>query len=216
MSFILEKIINIPIVLISLMVHELAHGWVSVKQGDPTPKLAGRMTFNPLDHLDPIGTLLMIFTGFGWAKPVPINPRYYKDSKKGMALVAFAGPLSNLLLAFAALIIYAVIFILYVKLGIFTRSLDSIGFITNRFITMNLCFAVFNMIPIPPLDGSRILGLFLSTRAYFKFQEYERYSFMLIILLSAMGVFSRIIGTGVAFLYSNMFGLIEKIVTLVV
>ena len=216
MSFLLEKIINIPIVLIALMFHELAHGWVSQKQGDPTPRLAGRMTLNPVEHLDPVGTLLMIVTGFGWAKPVPINPRYYKDPKKGMALTALAGPLSNILLAFAALLIYGIIFIIYIKLGIFGRSIDSIGFITSRFITMNLCFAVFNLIPIPPLDGSRILGLFLSNRTYFKIQEYERYSFILIIVLSAMGVFSRIIGTGVSIIYITMFDLLEKIVMLVV
>ncbi len=216
MSFIFEKIINVPIVLIALMFHELAHGWVSVKQGDPTPRLAGRMTLNPLEHLDPVGTLLMIITGFGWAKPVPINPRYYKDSKKGMALTAFAGPLANLLLAFAALLIYGITFIIYIKTGVFKVVIDSIGYITSRFIIMNLSFAVFNMIPIPPLDGSRILGLFLSNSSYFKIQQYERYSFVLIIALSAMGVFNRIIGTGVSFMYANMLQLLENIVMLVV
>ena len=216
MSYIADKIIMIPMVLIALMFHELAHGWVSIKLGDPTPKYQGRMTLNPLAHLDPVGTLLMVLTGFGWAKPIEINPRYYKDSKKGMALTALAGPVTNFLLAVVAMLIYGIIFVIYLKTGIFGNSMSTISYVVMRFVMLNLCFMVFNFIPIPPLDGSRILGVFLSNRAYFKLQEYERYSFIAIILLSASGAFDRIIGTGVEVVFDYMLFGLEKLIMLVI
>ena len=216
MTYILDKIIMIPMVLIALMFHELAHGWVSIKLGDPTPKYQGRMTLNPLAHLDPVGTLLMVLTGFGWAKPVEINPRYYKDSKKGMALTALAGPVTNFLLAVCAMLIYGVIFVVYLKTGIFESLMDTLPYLMVRFVQLNLCFMVFNFIPIPPLDGSRILGVFLSNRAYFKLQQYERYSFIAIILLSATGAFDSIIGTGVGVVFDYMLSGLEKLVMMVI
>lgn len=216
MSYILDKIIMIPMVLIALTFHEFAHGKVSEKLGDPTPRMSGRLSLNPLAHLDPIGTLLMVITGFGWAKPVPINPRYYKDSKKGMALTALAGPVMNVLLAAAAMLIYGGLYIAYAKVGLFTTAMGMITRLLITFVQLNLCLAVFNFIPIPPLDGSRILGLFLSNETYFKLQQYERYSFIVIILFSAMGIFDRIIGTGVNFLFSQMLFALEKIVNLVI
>ena len=216
MSYLLDKIITVPMVLIALMFHELAHGFVSTKLGDPTPRMSGRLSFNPLEHLDPVGTLLMIFTGFGWAKPVPVNPGYYKNPKKGMALTALAGPLANFALAAAALIIYGLVYVVYIKTGIFSESISSITYFIMMFCQLNLCFMVFNFIPIPPLDGSRVLGVFLSNRAYFKLQQYERYSFMLIIALSALGVFDRIIGTGVGVIFYNMMRLLEKAVMMVI
>lgn len=216
MEYIIDKLIMIPMVLIALMFHELAHGWVSIKLGDPTPRLQGRMTLNPLAHLDPIGALLMLFTGFGWAKPVEINPRYYKNPKKGMALTALAGPVTNFLLAVVAMLIYGVIFAIYVKTGAFAGSMDIIGVVLSQFVTLNLSFMVFNFIPIPPLDGSRVLGVFLSNRAYFKLQQYERYSFILIIVLSASGAFDRIIGTGVGFVFNGMLNGLIKLLELVV
>ena len=120
-------IINVPITLIALTGHEFAHGWVSTKLGDPTPEREGRLTLNPLAHLDPVGTLLMILTGFGWAKPVGVNPSYYKDTKKGMALTAAAGPLANLIMAFAALLIYAILHVLCIKLGFGTSVLNGVA-----------------------------------------------------------------------------------------
>lgn len=216
MSYLMDKIIMIPMVLIALMFHELAHGWVSGKLGDPTPQMSGRMTFNPLAHLDPIGTLLMLFTGFGWARPVEINPRYYKDHKKGMALTALAGPITNLLLAVVTMLFYGVCFIVYIKLGWLENSISWVANLTMRFVSLNLCFMVFNFIPIPPLDGSRVLGVFLSNRAYFRLQQYERYSFILIIVLSAMGVFDRVIGTGIGFIMNLMLAGLSKLVLMVV
>ena len=127
MSYIVQRLIMIPIVLIALTFHEFCHGLVSSKLGDPTPRLTGRLTLNPLAHLDPIGTLLMIFTGFGWAKPVQINPGYYKKPKWGMALTALAGPISNFVLAFAAMLVYTIIHIINLKTGVFEEAMYQIS-----------------------------------------------------------------------------------------
>lgn len=199
-----EWLIMIPIVLIALTFHEFCHGFVSSKLGDPTPRLTGRLTLNPLAHLDPIGTLLMVLTGFGWAKPVQINPSYYKNPKWGMAITALAGPISNFVLAFAAMLLYTILYIISLKTGLFTGAMPYIAYFLLMFTQVNLCFMVFNLIPIPPLDGSRVLGLFLSTSAYFKLQRFERYSMILIIVLSLLNVFSRIIGTGVSFVLNRI------------
>ena len=216
MQYIIDTLITVPMVLIALMFHELAHGYVSIKLGDPTPRMQGRMTLNPIAHLDLVGTILMIFTGFGWAKPVQINPRYYKDPKKGMALTALAGPLMNFLLAILAMLLYGIYFIIVSKTGLMAGAMYSVGYLVMRFVTLNLCFMVFNFIPIPPLDGSRVLGIFLSNRAYFKVQEYERYSFLILILLSATGVFNRLIGTGVSVIFNVMLSGLQSLVMMVI
>lgn len=208
-------LINVPITLIALTLHELAHGWVSGKLGDPTPKREGRMTLNPLAHLDVLGTLLMIFTGFGWAKPVMVNPMYYKDRKKGMALVGIAGPVMNVLLAFAALLIYVIVGIVVFHANNGAVDISTFAYIMNVFAIRNLSFAVFNLIPIPPLDGSRVVSMFLPDRAYYKLMSWERYSFVLIILLSITGVFDAVIGTGVTMLYNGMAEVLARAADLV-
>jgi Zn-dependent protease len=175
-------------VLIALMFHELAHGFVSIKLGDPTPRMQGRMTLNPLAHLDLVGTILMIFTGFGWAKPVQINPRYYKDPKKGMVITALAGPLMNFILAILAMLLYGIYFIIVSKTGLMAGAMYSVGYLVMRFVTLNLCFMVFNFIPIPPLDGSRILYVFLPPKYYFGLMKYERYVSIALLLLLWLGI----------------------------
>lgn len=214
-EYILNKLIMIPIVLIALTFHEFSHGWVSTKLGDPTPRMTGRLSLNPMAHLDPVGALLMILTGFGWAKPVQIDARYYKNPKRGMALTAAAGPISNFLLALVGLILYMLV--LFVKIK--TNRLASGGVMldwTSRFIMVNLCFMIFNLIPIPPLDGSRILGLVLSNSAYFKLQRFERYSFLIIIVLSLTGVFDAVIGGGVGMVLSRFNKIIGLFIELVI
>ncbi len=216
MSYFVQRLLMIPIVLIALTFHEFCHGFVSSKLGDPTPRYTGRLTLNPLAHLDPIGTILMILTGFGWAKPVQINPGYYKNPKWGMAITALAGPISNFVLALAAMLVYTVIFIINYKTGLFSGSIYNISYFVLLFAQVNLCFMVFNLIPIPPLDGSRVLGVFLSTSAYFKLQRFERYSMILIIVLSLLGVFSRVIGTGVDLVLNGIIDLCNAIVQAVI
>lgn len=197
-------LIIIPLRLLALVIHEVSHGYISTKLGDPTPRLRGRLTLNPLAHLDFMGTLLMVLTGFGWARPVEVNPGYYKDRKKGTALVAFAGPLSNFLLAFLSLIVYGILYVIFHYLKAPGTAYDYAELICVYSAQINLCFMVFNLIPIPPLDGSRILGMFLSNRTYYKFMEYERYSLIIIMVLSLSGAFSTIIGNGVSFFYEFM------------
>ena len=212
---IMSILINVPITLIALTGHEFAHGYVSKKLGDPTPEYQGRLTLNPLAHLDLVGTILMILTGFGWAKPVQVDPRYYKDPKKGMALTALAGPMANFIMAFAALLIYAVFFVISIKFNVAQNAVNIIGAIAQIFAVRNLCFMVFNIIPIPPLDGAKVLGMFLPNGAYYEMLQYERYSMLLIMFLSLTGVFGGIIGTGVNFFMTGILNVLSSIVQII-
>lgn len=210
-------LLGVPITLIALSGHEFAHGFVSDKLGDPTPRNSGRLTLNPLAHLDIMGTILMVLTGFGWAKPVMVDPRYYKNPKSGMALTAAAGPLANLIMAFLGLLIYALFFIINMK---FKLSLDSAvqmtGEIAYLFAFRNLCFMVFNIIPIPPLDGFKVLGIFVPDKIYYTVLQYERYAILLIMLLSLTGAFSAVIGTGVNLAMNGIMGLLNALVKVTV
>lgn len=178
MTYASQIIFSALAALIALTVHEFSHGYAAYKLGDPTAKSLGRLTLNPVKHLDPIGALCMVFFRFGWAKPVPINPRYFKKPKRDFALTALAGPLSNLLLAFA----FGLIYLLTLKgfSSVFFESELSYRLAVNLtlfiyiFHAVNLGLAVFNLIPVPPLDGSRLLNVILPTRLYFKVMRYER------------------------------------------
>lgn len=203
-----EILIGAVVTLIALSVHEFAHGFVSSKLGDPTPRMQGRLTLNPMAHLDPVGTILMILTGFGWAKPVQINPMYYKDRVKGMALVALAGPLSNLILAFLGLLIGVLIMLLGYKANM---DMSLAIFITQTFVIRNLCFMVFNLIPFPPLDGFKIAGVIFPRELYYKILQYEQYIMYLLIFLSLTGFFSRIIGAGVNIVYNILFSVVYNL-----
>ena len=177
-----------PLILFSLAMHELAHGMVSYKLGDPTPKLMGRLTLNPLAHLDPFGTLMLIVTilrgfGFGWAKPVPIDPRYYKNPLKGSVLVALAGPTANLGLA-----VFFGLPLRFIKLGWWSLNLnpDLVLLLIKFFYTgllLNLSLAFFNLLPIPPLDGSRLVRYFLRGQAVLVYNRLERYGFLILFVL---------------------------------
>jgi len=165
----------IPVILISITIHEVSHAYFSYKLGDPTAKNLGRLTLNPLKHLDTLGTLMIVLAGFGWAKPVPINPMYYNERKKGIIIVSFAGPLSNILLAF----IFSIPMLLIAGENFLISG--------NLF---SISLAVFNVLPVPPLDGSRILSAVLPERQYFKIMQYEKYIgiIFLIILFAFPGL----------------------------
>ena len=169
---------SIPIILLALTVHEVAHGYAAYKMGDPTARNLGRLTLNPLKHLDPIGTICMIICKFGWAKPVPINPRYFRNPRKGMALTALAGPVSNLLLGFAGVLRYRILWTIFSGIVVQTEFayylLTAILDFCSLFVIYNVSLAVFNMIPIPPFDGSRIFFIFLPPKFYFGIMKYER------------------------------------------
>lgn len=167
----------IPAALIAIMCHELTHGLFSYMQGDPTPKEQGRLSLNPAKHLDLFGTLCLIFLGFGWAKPVQVDPRYYKNPKWGMALVALGGPLANFVLAFlSGLILILIEF--YVPYSDFSMILYNFFL---YLIIINVGLGLFNLIPIPPLDGSKIIGAILPESSYHQYMKYQKYGMFFII-----------------------------------
>ena len=182
--------------LITLAVHEYAHGYAAFRLGDPTAKNLGRLTLNPLKHLDPVGAICMVLFHFGWAKPVPINPRYFKKPKRDFALTALAGPATNLLLAFLSVPLYLLLYRVFSGVDFPTELSFRMAYFTLLFIQLfhllNRRLAIFNLIPIPPLDGSRILHAVLPERLYFKLMRYERTIYLcLIVWLLAGGVVSN-------------------------
>jgi len=193
-STVIRILLSLPIVLLSLSMHEMAHGYIASKLGDPTAKNLGRVTLNPIKHLDPIGFICMVLFGIGWANPVPINSRYFKKPRRDMALSAAAGHISNIILA----IIFAVLLKLtysFLVPAVLTDPSESSFLILEILISflllgvrLNITLAVFNLIPIPPFDGSRILYVFLPPKYYFGVMKYERYIAIGIMLLLFLGV----------------------------
>lgn len=186
---IISFLLSVPIIILVLSVHEYAHGLVAKKLGDPTAESLGRLTLNPLNHIDPIGFLMFLVVGVGYAKPVPINSRYFKKPRRDMALVGAAGPLSNLAMAILFMIF---IKIFHVSLPLMAKSTiewlpTALGYLYNILylgVFYNLAFMLFNLLPVPPLDGSRILYAFLPSKALFWVQRHEQYFFW-----AVLGVF---------------------------
>ncbi len=178
--------------LIALTVHEYCHGYAAYKLGDDTARNFGRLSLNPLKHLDPIGTLCMVFFHFGWAKPVPINPRNFKNPKRDFAISAAAGPLSNLILGFISAFVYLLVFAL-VRDMTFTSKTVLYHIINNTLIflfvfhSVNVGLGLFNLLPIPPFDGSRLLNVILPQNLYFKVMRYERQIYMVVLAWLLVG-----------------------------
>ena len=177
-----------PALLIALSMHEYAHAAVSDALGDPTPEREGRLTINPLAHLDMMGTLLLVICGFGWAKPVMIDPRYYRNYRTDVLKVSFAGPGMNLFLAFLSLLLMTILG----RVGMLGQG----GYLFLQWIMMyNVWFAFFNLIPVPPLDGSKIVSTFLPGEWSWKFENFNaRYGFIILMLIVFSGWVNRIIG----------------------
>lgn len=184
--------------------HELAHGWMANKLGDSTAKWMGRLTLNPIKHLDPIGSVLLIFTGYGWAKPVPINPRNFKNQKQGMAITAAAGPIANLLIALVFMILWKIA--AYMSYSMDLTFLNVLSTLLFYIVSINVGLAVFNLLPIPPLDGSRIVGLFLPEKIYFQIMQYERY---IMIAFFAVIMFTNVLDTPLSWLTNKVFYLLD-------
>lgn len=198
-------------IFLIMPIHEWAHGFVAYKLGDTTAKYSGRLSLNPLKHIDPLGAAAMILFRFGWAKPVPIDPRNFKNPKLGMALTALAGPMSNLLAALIAAFSFEAL--IYFGGGLVSQQLFMyiLTFIYS-FISMNIGLAVFNLIPLPPLDGSKILGVFLPDKILYKYYQNQRYIMIAVFILLFTGVLSvplifiqRIISEGIMWIASLPF-----------
>ncbi|MCL5779889.1 MAG: site-2 protease family protein [Firmicutes bacterium] len=176
-----EFILKLLLIFFALPLHEYAHALVAYKLGDNTAKYEGRLTLNPIKHLDPLGTLLIFFGPIGWAKPVPVNPFHFENRKKGMMLVSLAGPGANFLLAVVGAVL----------LGIFRASAD-LQYILYYFMVLNVWLAVFNLLPLPPLDGSKILAGILPGRQEWLYQL-EKYGFPVLFLLIFFGFLTPIL-----------------------
>ena len=197
-------------VLICLMVHECSHGLVSWWLGDPTAKRAGRLSFNPLRHIDWAGALCMLLFRFGWAKPVPINPNYYKNFRLGTVLVSIAGPLSNILLALLVLLVYGVV-------QVFVPVPELAETFVWTLVIMNLGLAVFNCLPIPPLDGSKVVLALLPEKAYRAVLRYEQYGFLILAaLLYLNDAFDGLLNRGVDNLLTGLLHIVNAIILWIV
>ncbi len=206
-NYIVQLILSLAASLLAISVHEFSHAYAAYKLGDPTAKSIGRLTINPIKHLDPVGTLCMVFFHFGWARPVPIDPRYFKKPRGYFAITALAGPMSNILLAF----LIAPLYLLCSKFFVYTGNafLNSLMLNTLIFLytfqIINVGLGVFNLIPLPPFDGSRIVNVLLPKKWYFKIMKYERYIYFGVIgwLLLGDGIYRWLIK--LSFVSSNAF-----------
>lgn len=176
-------VLRLASVFLCLTIHESCHGLAAYALGDPTAKRAHRLSLNPLRHIDWIGFVMMIVAGFGWAKPVPVDPRYFKKPKQGMAITALAGPASNFVLAYVSTIIYSMLFAVAQVKGESTGLGLALTFF-SLLISLNIGLGIFNLIPFPPLDGSKVLAMFLPDRWYGRWMQLERYG--MIVLMAAL------------------------------
>ena len=193
--------------LICITLHELAHGFAASRLGDDTARRAGRLTLNPVRHIDWMGLAMMAAFGFGWARPVPVDMRNFKNPRTGMAVTAAAGPLCNLLITVALLFVYGLIFmpLTYAGTGLADFALQTV--LGTAYLSLSL--AIFNLIPISPLDGSKVLFSFLSEEAYYKLMRYERYGMIVLLIVVATGVLGSPLTAATRWAFDKLFILAE-------
>lgn len=199
-----DMLLRVVPVLLCLTVHEVCHGLVALRLGDTTARDQGRLSLNPIKHVDIMGALMMVFFHFGWAKPVPVNMWRFKNPKIGMAITALAGPVSNVLLAMVAFFAYGFFFEL---LAVSEAGWVVLGLIATL-ASLSLSLGIFNLIPVPPLDGSKVLFALIPNETYYKLMRYERYGMIVLLVLVATGVLSTPLSKAVTWVY----GLLEPIV----
>ncbi len=197
-TYILSILLGVIPSLLCITLHELSHGLVAYKLGDDTAKSRGRLSLNPLKHLDPVGLLMMLVFHVGWAKPVPVNMYKFKNPKRGMAVTALAGPLSNLIIAALFMLIYGAAFIPLNQSGVGRYFLQMIQLTA----VLSIGLAIFNLLPIPPLDGSKVLFSLLRDEDYYKLMHYERYGGIIMLVLVATGVLGRPLNYAINMVYS--------------
>ncbi|MCF7918334.1 MAG: site-2 protease family protein [Candidatus Cloacimonetes bacterium] len=213
MSFLLKLLFQVPVLLLSLTIHEYSHGRVAYLLGDDTAKRAGRLTLNPISHIDPIGLLMLFVVHIGWAKPVPINPHNFKNYKRDTALTAAAGPVSNFLMAILLSIIFALARNSFPNQYLMNGLQSFIISFLFYGILINLALGIFNLIPIPPMDGSKILGGFLTDEQYYKYTAKEHQGAMILMLIFAvdyflhLGIIGRIIRVPLSLLLRLLTGI---------
>ncbi len=195
------------VVFCTLPLHEFAHAFIAVKLGDDTPRLSGRLTINPMAHISPMGALMIFLFGFGYAKPVPVRMRHFKNPKRDMAIVALAGPLCNILQAF----VYMILFCAITNINTTNMGIVYIAFFFYYAAQVNVSLGVFNLLPIPPLDGSRLATALLPAKYYFKIMQYERYIMIGLFVL----LFTGILSTPLSYLSGLIFNLIYNITSLI-
>lgn len=180
--------LRVVAVLICIVFHEVSHGYAAYLMGDTTAKRMHRLSLNPLRHIDPFGALMMLTVGFGWAKPVPIDMRRFKHPKLGMAVTALAGPVSNFILAYVALLIYSAVYPFYMTSdsALFEYLINFLGMVA----TLSVGLGIFNIIPFPPLDGSKVVGALLPNRIYYSVLRYEKYGMFILMALLWSGILS--------------------------
>ena len=199
-----DAALRVAAVFLCLTVHETCHGLAAYVLGDPTAKSMHRLSLNPLRHIDWFGLAPMFAAGFGWAKPVPVDPRYFKKPKQGMALTALAGPVSNFLLAILLMLISKGIY-LYAP---YNQAWDVVfGFCLYTAAPLSIGLGLFNLLPIPPLDGSKVLGVLLPDQTYFTLMRYERYGILVLLVLSFTGVGGSVISNAIMAVYGGLFNL---------
>ena len=197
-------VLRLVSVFLCLTVHETCHGAAAYALGDPTAKRMHRLSLNPLRHIDWFGLAMMVLCGFGWAKPVPVDPRYFKKPKEGMALTALAGPVSNFVLAVVLMLGARAI---YDHASYVTLWQQVFTFLLNTAV-LSIGLGLFNLIPLPPLDGSKVLGALLSDRAYFTLMRYERYGMLVLILLSFTNRGGGMLSRAIMAVYTGLVNLI--------
>lgn len=205
MQELLSLLVSVPGLLLCLSLHEAAHGYTAYRLGDPTAKNAGRLTLDPLKHLDPVGTICLLFFHVGWAKPVPVNTRYFKNPRRDTALVSLAGPVSNFLLA--AVLLFVRQFLIFSSV----MPVYVLGLMVHYAAIMSIGLGVFNLIPVPPLDGSKILFSFLPWQQAAKYAKYEQYiQFGLLVLL-----FVGVLDIPLDFCISHIYSWLSALVTVI-
>lgn len=205
MQVLIGLMASVFVVFCVMPIHEYAHALIATKLGDPTPERTGRLTLSPLAHIDVMGALMILLVGFGYAKPVRVSARNFKNPKAGMALTAVAGPIANILMAFLFILLSNCAAVAYINFG------DLVWKVSTSFFSfaasINISLAVFNFLPIPPLDGSKILSLIIPSKYYFKYLQYERYIILAVFALIVFGILDTPLRIASDFVY----GLLSKL-----
>lgn len=196
-----DILLRVAAVFLCLTIHETCHGLAAYALGDPTAKRAHRLSLNPLRHIDWLGLLMMVVAGFGWAKPVPVNPNYFKKPKQGMAVTALAGPVSNLLLAILLLLIARGVYIRAALTGSFSATWFAFLLDTA---SLSVGLGLFNLVPIPPLDGSKVLAVLLPDRAYDWLMHYERFGMLVLVMVICAGIGSNALDNAIRWTFTML------------